>query len=154
LKAMENMVFETTDPDVRLKQMRERLNAAGIAAGGLGGVDLGYIYFAGRRLPSGEGEVEVDIGSPRWGMSRFGRNGPTRSPPAAPTKERRDWMHDYIANALDELGNKTVQIYPGREEPTGLYYALDGTFSTAKVQGLISKYTIDERLRIGGSLSG
>jgi len=67
-----------------------------------------------------------------------------------PTKERRDWMHDYIANALDELGNKTREnIFSGSEEPFGLYYALEGTFSVAKGQGRISKYIIDDRLRIG-----
>jgi hypothetical protein len=66
-----------------------------------------------------------------------------------PTRERRDWMHDYIANALDELGNKTAKnIITGAEEPHGLYYAMHGTFSVAKARGLISKYIIDERLRI------
>jgi hypothetical protein len=70
-----------------------------------------------------------------------------------PTRERRDWMHDYIANALDELGNKTAKnIISGAEEPHGLYYAMHGTFSVAKAQGLISKYIIDERLRIGRAL--
>jgi hypothetical protein len=70
-----------------------------------------------------------------------------------PTKERRDWMHDYIANVLVELGNKTTEnILSGSEEPMGLYYAMEGTFSVAKARGLISKYIIDERLRIGRAL--
>ena len=41
LKAMENMVIATADLDVHLKQMTERLNAAGISA------DLGSIVLAG-----------------------------------------------------------------------------------------------------------
>ena len=64
------------------------------------------------------------------------------------TRERRDWMHDYIAKALDDLGDKTVENIFGIDKPMGLYYAMEGTFSVAKARGLISKYTLDERLRI------
>jgi hypothetical protein len=101
LKAMENMVFETTDPDVQLKQMRERLNAAGIAAGGLGGVDLGYIYFAGRHLPSGEGEVEVVIGSPPIGY----------------VSDWPEWAYEVAKDAL--LFNKQVLVVYSDPGPFG-----------------------------------
>lgn len=65
-----------------------------------------------------------------------------------PTRERRDWMHDYIAKGLDDLGSSTANNMFGVEEPIGLYYAMEGTFSVAKARGWISKYTLDERMRI------
>jgi hypothetical protein len=55
LKAMENMVFETADVDVQLKQVKERLNAAGM------NVDIGPIALAGRNS-SGSGMVQINIG--------------------------------------------------------------------------------------------
>jgi len=56
LKAMENMVIDTADLDVQLKQMTEKLNAAGIS------VDLGSIVLAGR-FSDGSRWVQVNIGS-------------------------------------------------------------------------------------------
>jgi hypothetical protein len=56
LKAMESMVIATADLDVHLKQMTERLNAAGISA------DLGSIVLAGR-FSDGSGWVQVNISS-------------------------------------------------------------------------------------------
>jgi len=68
LKAMENMVIATADLDVDLKQMTERLNAAGISA------DLGSIVLAGR-FSDGSGWVQVNISSggfastwPEWAL--------------------------------------------------------------------------------------
>ena len=55
LKAMENMVTDT-DPDVHIKQVTERLNAAGISS------DIGYVSFAGRNS-DGSGWVNVVIGA-------------------------------------------------------------------------------------------
>ena len=59
LKAMENMVFKTTDFDVQLKQMREMLNAPGI------NVDVGSIVIAGR-TSSGSTMVQINIASGGW----------------------------------------------------------------------------------------
>ena len=59
LKAMENMVFETTDFDVQLKQMREMLNAPGM------NVDVGSIVIAGR-TSSGSTMVQINIASGGW----------------------------------------------------------------------------------------
>jgi hypothetical protein len=56
LKAMENTVYETKDRDVRLKQVTEGLNAAGLDAKW----DWGRIIFAGRDA-SGAGWVTVGL---------------------------------------------------------------------------------------------
>jgi hypothetical protein len=56
----ENMIFETTDLDLQLKQMRERLQPAGIS------VAIGSIGLAGRN-PSGSGSVQLNIGSGGYG---------------------------------------------------------------------------------------
>jgi hypothetical protein len=56
LKAMENIVIDTADLDVHLKQMTERLNAAGIS------LDTGSILLAGR-FSDGSGWVQVNISS-------------------------------------------------------------------------------------------
>jgi hypothetical protein len=60
LKAMENMVFETADLDVQLKQVRQRLKAFGLS------VDIGSIGLAGRN-PSGSGSVQINISSGGYG---------------------------------------------------------------------------------------
>ena len=59
LKAMENIVIDTADLDVHLKQMTESLNSAGI------GVDTGYVALAGRDS-AGSGWVQVNISSARF----------------------------------------------------------------------------------------
>jgi hypothetical protein len=56
LKAMENIVVDAADLDVHLKQMMERLNAAGIS------LDTGYVALAGR-FSDGSGWVQVNISS-------------------------------------------------------------------------------------------
>ena len=56
LKAMENMTFETSDLDLQLKQVTEKLSPAGIQVG------QGSIALAGRNL-SGSGVVAINIGS-------------------------------------------------------------------------------------------
>lgn len=56
LKAMENMVFETADLDVKLKLVNETLDAIGAK------LDIGAIALAGRNS-SGEGHVQINIGS-------------------------------------------------------------------------------------------
>jgi hypothetical protein len=61
LKAMENMVLETADLDVQLKQVRERLNAVGIK-----NVEVGSIALAGRNS-TGSGQVVVSISSGTYG---------------------------------------------------------------------------------------
>ncbi len=60
LKAIENVRFETTNLDLQLKQVRERLSPAGIA------VDIAAIGLAGRN-PSGSGSVQINTSSGGYG---------------------------------------------------------------------------------------
>jgi hypothetical protein len=57
LKVMENMVFETTDLDAQIKQVREKLSPHGV------NVDFGTIIMAGRRHSDRSGLVQVDVPS-------------------------------------------------------------------------------------------
>jgi hypothetical protein len=56
LKAMENTVVKSAELDVHLKQVTEKLAAAGLAS------DVGYIAYAGRSS-TGSGQVQVNINS-------------------------------------------------------------------------------------------
>jgi hypothetical protein len=60
LKAMENMVIDTADLDVHIKQVTERLKADGISAA------TGYVTLAGRDS-SGSGYVWVNLSSGGFG---------------------------------------------------------------------------------------
>jgi hypothetical protein len=56
LRAMDNQIFKAVNLDVRVKELKGMLDAAGFNA------DIGSIVYAGRAA-SGTGEVQVNIGS-------------------------------------------------------------------------------------------
>ena len=56
LKAMKNMLIPTADLNVHIGRVKNTLDAVGISS------DIGTIAYAGR-LPSGSGQVQVNIGS-------------------------------------------------------------------------------------------
>jgi hypothetical protein len=56
LRAMDNQIFKAVNLDVRVKELKGMLDAAGFNA------DIGSTVYAGRAA-SGTGEVQVNIGS-------------------------------------------------------------------------------------------
>ena len=94
LKAMENMVFESADLDAQLKQVKGRLDAAGITG------NFGSIGSAGRDS-SGSGWVQVLVGSPPMG---YGSVWP-------------EWAYAIAEGALHF--NKKVLVYYNGPDPWG-----------------------------------